>query len=222
MKKMKILMSVLALALATLTPMASFAIDDDTQAETNTPTIETTTESGKSQSDTLELSQVHAANYKIQIPSGRGELKERQAFEVSATGLLEYGKKLTVSVESENDWHLVDEKHPDNKIKYTMRKNFEDITEQEIDILTLSAEDKGGTVTLTVAEIGNAKYAGEYKDTLTFKVKTDSQIEGEITKELYTDEEENETPITPPSSDDDEGNKDNESNQGNQTEKSNT
>ena len=221
MKKMKILISVLALDIAKLTPMASFEIDDYASAET-TATTEATTESEKSQSDTLELSQVHAANYKIQIPSGKGELKERQVFEVSATGLLEYGKKLTVSVESENDWHLVDEKHPDNKIKYTMRKNFEDIKEQEIDILTLSADDKGGTVTLTVAEIGNAKYAGEYKDTLTFKVKTDSQIEGEITKELYTDEEENDTPITSPSSDNDEGNKDNESNQDNQTEEPNT
>ena len=209
MKKMKILISVLALALATLTPMSSFATDGGTESGDNQSVGSSTSQTDNDEtskdekegmtekSEKLELSQVHNAEYKIKIPSGVGNLKENKEFYVSASGLLEYGKKLTVSVESENEWKLKDTKHDDVTVEYTMKfaqqtggegesaiyGNEITIESKEMDLLTLSCDDRGGTVRLTVTDIGSAKYAGEYKDTLTFRVKTDSDINGIVDKE---------------------------------------
>lgn len=162
MKKMKALLSALSLAVAALTPITSSA--DFTNG------------------DTMEVSKKYESSYTITIPDGTQELAQGQEFEVGATVFLNYGEKLTVSVASKNGWNLVDKVHNENtdKVSYKMSINNTNITGTTADILEVpyNAEGKAGTVTLTVAELGNATYAGTYSDTLTFTAKTES-VSGE-------------------------------------------
>lgn len=159
MKKINILLSTLALVIATLTPMASFA-------EGETPV--------KSTGGTTELTKTYEADYGIVIPQGTENLCNGDEFELTATAFLEYGKAMEVSVSSANGWKLKDTKHSGNKedVSYSMKCGEKKIEGTgDINILTVRYDEHQGSVTLTACDIANPVYAGTYSDTLTFKTK---------------------------------------------------
>lgn len=158
MKKINILLSALVLAISTLSPMASFAVETQ-------------------KSDSIELSKTQAPTFKMVIPAGTTALEENQEFEVKASAILEYNKALTISVESTNNWNLQDTNFSENEISYTMKYGDTEIEAQEVDILAVPSGDEEHSVTLTVCSIGKASHAGTYKDVLTFTAKTDTTTE---------------------------------------------
>lgn len=158
MKKINVLLSVLVLAISTLTPMASFA-----EVEPEDTTLP---------NDKIELSTTQASSYKIVVPPGTTTLEKDQKFEVKASAILEYNKELTVSVTSTNNWHLQDTANAENKISYQMKYGDTILNEAVEDILTVPSGNVEHSITLTVVDIETAKHAGTYKDVLTFTAKT--------------------------------------------------
>lgn len=167
MKKMNILLSSLALAAAMITPFTSSAAVGF-----------------KDNINSFEVSKKYDSTYEVTIPAGTTDLKAGQTFDVSATSTICFDSTLTVSVESEHNWHLKDEKHDENNSLASYKMKFGDtpISEQSADILIMPYDKHEGTVTLTVMEVKTPEYAGTYKDTLTFKVKIDGDDAVEIPK----------------------------------------
>lgn len=158
MKKMNAFIAALTLAATALSPLASSAANL----------------SGDSK--TMEVSQTHNSSYIITIPDGVQDIAEGTKLAVSASGLLEYGETITISVDSENGWKLKDAKHEENNedISYKMAVNDKAITTEANDILEVSYSDSGqtGSVEMVVSEIANPTYAGTYHDILTFSART--------------------------------------------------
>lgn len=169
MKKMNVLISALVLAVSAVTPMVSsaeFAGDNDK----------------------IEVSQHHKESYTIIIPAGTENLTEGSTFDVSATAFIEYGQEFVLSVESTNNWKLVDTEHSGNthSIPYKMKYGDNEITGKTADVLTVAydAENHEGAVTLTAYDIASPDYAGTYSDTLTFTTSiTASSNQNEVSEE---------------------------------------
>lgn len=154
MRKMKVLLSALALIIATLTPMATFA----EEAQTDT-----------TKSNSIELNKEYGSEYNLVIPAFTYKLEDSLEFEVSATALLSYGKELNVSVESKYNWQLRDKNQANtNGIKYCMKYGDTAIKTKSANILTVAPGQKENKVKLTVSDIAEPNYAGVYQDTLTF------------------------------------------------------
>lgn len=160
MKKMHLLLSALALVIATLTPIVSSA------------------SSAEVKQGQIEVSQTHSADYGIVIPAGTTTLTNNSEFVLSARAFLEYNKELTVSVTSTNNWKLKDKVYSANEetIPYKMKYGSTTISEQSEDVLKVSFAEHNGSVTLTAFDIEAPEYAGTYSDTLTFTTRT-----GEVT-----------------------------------------
>lgn len=179
MKKMSVLLSALVLAIASLSPMASFA--ENEPADATAP-------------QTIELCKEYDSSYRITIPAEPIGLTENANFEVSATALLGYGKELNVSVESKHNWQLQDKvtsnKH---KISYKMKYDDTDIEDKKATILTVPSGKQTNSVNLTVYDIAEPTYAGKYSDTLTF---TATPTETEVSEAQTTATEESTTTTT--------------------------
>lgn len=123
----------------------------------------------------VKLKKEYPTAYMITIPAGTDTLKENDSFTFSVDDiLLEYGDRLKVSVESENNWTLMDKKYSENRtgIVYQMGYGNEktEITDKSKTVLSVGGGAKSGEVTLTVLSVAKPKLAGTFADTLTFKI----------------------------------------------------
>lgn len=174
MKKMNILLVAFTLALSAITPMASFAVDDDTEPSTEPTTSGRVISDENPESQDTTLSLTKTPHYTITIPADTTELKENDEFKLSVTTFLKFGDNLDISVSSKNEWKLKDTVRTNNNapISYTMNNGEKDLEEQTEKILTVPYTNKTDSVTLTVTEVANATYAGTYEDVLTFTAET--------------------------------------------------
>lgn len=161
MKKMNVLLAAFALAVAAVTPMTSSAISPTEQSP-----------------DTITLSRTYTSHYTLHIPDETLDLKEKSVdVDFGITGYLEFNKKLTVSVESENEWQLKDENHPENEtaVGYKMKVGEKYITNEDNDVMSITYANNNNEIDtrLTFCEFEQAAYAGTYSDTLTFAVRSD-------------------------------------------------
>ena len=171
MKKMKALLAMLAVALATLSPMASFA-EDATSGETLV------------QTGTIELRKKYDGGYKIVVPPSINELKEGAKLEAGASDVvIAADKQLNISVQSQNNWHLVNMTDSLKSISYTVAKpDGKALVEGTNHILTITEATDREVVELTVSNVDNPTYAGDYIDVLTFTAQiVDREVDNSTT-----------------------------------------
>lgn len=160
MKRMKALLAMLAVALATLSPITSFtkAVEDDSSLATV-------------QSGTMELKKKFEGGYKILIPQSINDLKAGYTFEAGATDIvISPEQELNISVTSKYDWRLVNTADDKKQLKYEVTTpDGTVLKEGENQIYTIRSAGKKDAVTLTVQSVEEPEYAGEYTDILTFK-----------------------------------------------------
>lgn len=169
MKKMNILLTALSLAVAMLTPMASFA--------EGTPDENVEKKTFKNGSETMVVSQEYDSEYTIIIPEGTQKLEE--GLEVGAEALLKYNEKLVVSVASNNGWLLKDSVYGENNadISYTLTVGNKEVAKDgTADIFEVNYDDDGmeNSVVMKLSDIDEPTYAGTYIDTLTFSARMES------------------------------------------------
>lgn len=157
MKKINVLIAAFTLAIAAVTPVASSAADADSKE--------------------IEISRTFPSSYTLTIPDSPLELTDSTKIDCGVEAYLEYNEKLTVTVESVNNWVLKDKEHIDNdaNIPYKLKVGEKDLTEAGNNIvMSVTDLDNNEQVTteLTFSDFGEAAYAGTYGDTLTFKVAT--------------------------------------------------
>ncbi|MDE6538888.1 MAG: hypothetical protein K2K66_01735 [Ruminococcus sp.] len=157
MKKMKALLALLAVALATLSPMASFA-EDTTSGETLV------------QSGTMELRKKYDGGYKIVVPPSINDLTKGAKLQAGASDVvIAADKQLNISVQSQNNWNLVNMTDSLKSISYTVTKpDGEALKNGWNHILTITEATEKEVVELTVSNVENPTYAGDYIDVLTF------------------------------------------------------
>lgn len=156
MKKMNAILAAITLAVTALTPLASSAMD--------LPLTK-----GK---DTMTVSKTYDASYELEIPDTY-TLAQGEGFNVTATGFLHVNEKMIISVESDNDWNIVDTSCDTNQIKYDVSVDGKKIEEKKADIFEVAYNDEGQTktVTMNIDKIYDPTYAGTYTDKLTFSAR---------------------------------------------------
>ncbi|MCM1133181.1 MAG: hypothetical protein NC340_06880 [Ruminococcus flavefaciens] len=134
----------------------------------------TTTTSIKGDSKSVTVEKTYPTSYLITIPDSTDTLDVNDRFVASAENvLIEHGKSLKLSVESNHSWELRDKNNPENKEGIAYRMGYGDkktvIESDSQTIMTLTGNETGD-VALTVISINKEKMAGTFFDTLTFRV----------------------------------------------------
>lgn len=158
MKKLfTILLAVMMMATVSTTAFAE-EIKLDTENKTGDVTIEYT----------------QSESYVVIIPDSMtvGTDKTVEADNI----VIGYGKQLTVSVSSKNNWTL---KNNDDSLKYTLKIGDTAASTNNTVLTAVSGDTVSKTLSATLDDDQSAKYAGNYTDTLTFTVSVNDATSGD-------------------------------------------
>lgn len=123
----------------------------------------------------MDIFVTHPVDYMVTIPDSKDGIEPEDELVVKVDDvLLKFGQSLDISVTSENEWKLKDKDHPENPeaVSYQLGLGYEKLAlnRKTEDILSVNNGRPCDNVVLTVLDVGEARTAGTFEDTLTFNV----------------------------------------------------
>lgn len=123
----------------------------------------------------MDIFVTHPVDYMITIPDSNDAIEPEDELVVKVdNALLKFGQSLDISVTSENEWKLKDKDHPENPeaVSYQLGLGYEKLAlnRKTEDILSVNSGRPCDKAVLTVLDVGEARTAGTFEDTLTFNI----------------------------------------------------